>query len=470
MTNVLDLRPYVLIVMGAVLCLSALPCDASPAGGSRMTLEACLRQALANNRQLAAAGFAAEKANWDRRNAWSQFAPRVSFNTEVTRIDEQTLAERDFSRYFPPEIPVPQVAFRTSYYSSFQAHVPIFDAELINGVAVATTGQAAAERAREAIRDQILYQVTFGYLEVLKRRATLELQREFLVLTGLNVEKAERMHLAGRYSKLDLLRWQVEHQQQKSSVAAGESALRDATVRLRRLLNLRALEAEALADVIPEVLNAEATRLANLSESEIRRLAGVANRTLVEGNAVLAAAERDRERSRLVYRGQVSSYLPDVSLSYSTAWRRNDTPALDDYRPSTVMVNLSVPLFTGFRNLSRLKSAQFSYLAQDSRFSDLVDETRQSLGETVNRIVNLKNQRELISTSLAFNENNYRIVSREKTLGRASNLDVIDAKLNLQNARLLEITTRFDLASAAVEFHYLMGSLDGLVEEMAESE
>ena len=134
------------------------------------------------------------------------------------------------------------------------------------------------------------------------------------------------------------------------------------------------------------------------------------------------------------------------------------------------MVNLSVPLFTGFRNLSRLKSAQFSYLAQDSRFSDLVDETRQSLGETVNRIVNLKNQRELISTSLAFNENNYRIVSREKTLGRASNLDVIDAKLNLQNARLLEITTRFDLASAAVEFHYLMGSLDGLVEEMAESE
>ena len=470
MKCVLHLRLRAFIVIGAVLCLYALPSEAGTADGNRLTLEACLRQALANNRQLAAAGFAAEKANWDRRNAWSQFAPRVSFNTEVTRIDEQTLAERDFSRYFPPEIPVPRVAFRTSYYSSFQAHIPIFDAELINGLSVATTGQAAAERTREAIRDRILLQVTSGYLEVLKRGAMLELQREFLVLTGLNVEKAERMHRAGRYSKLDLLRWQVEHQQQKSSVAAGESALRDATVRLRRVLNLRTLQADALADRVPDRLEAEVTRVAGLSEAEIRKLAGVDSRTLVDGNAMLAAAEQDRERSRLVYRGRYSSYLPDVSLSYSTAWRRNDTPALDEYRPSTVMLNFSVPLFTGFRNLSRLKSAQFSYRAQDTRFSDLIDETRQALGETVNRIVNLKTQRELIRTSLVFNENNYRIVSREKELGRVSNLDVIDAKLNLQNARLLEITTQFDLTSAVIELSYLMGGLDDLVEEIVESE
>lgn len=470
MKSVLDRRPCVLVVMAVALCLSAVPCEASAADGSRLTLEACLRQALSGNRQLQAARFAAEKANWDRRNAWSQFAPRVSFNTEVTRIDEQTLAERDFSRYFPPEIPVPRVAFRTSYYSSFQAHIPIFDAELINGLSVATTGQAAAERTREAIRDRILLQVTSGYLEVLKRGAMLELQREFLILTGLNVEKAERMHRAGRYSKLDLLRWQVEHQGQKSSVAAGESALRDATVRLRRLLNLRTLRADALADRVPDRLEAEVTRVADLSEAEIRKLAGVDSRTLVDGNAMLAAAEQDRERSRLVYRGQYSSYLPDVSLSYSTAWRRNDTPALDEYRPSTVMLNLSVPLFTGFRNLSRLKSAQFSYRAQDTRFSDLIDETRQTLGETVNRIVNLNTQRELIRTSLTFNENNYRIVSREKEMGRVSNLDVIDAKLNLQNARLLEITTQFDLTSAVIELSYLMGGLDDLVEEIVESE
>lgn len=469
MKSVLDRPPWVLVVKAVVLCLSAVPCEAGPAEESRLTLEACLRQALSANRQLQAARFAAEKATWDRRNAWSQFAPRVSFNTEVTRIDEQTLAERDFSRYFPPEIPVPRVAFRTSYYSSFQAHIPIFDAEIINGVSVATTGQAAAERTSEAIRDRILLQVTSGYLDVLKRGAMLELQREFLVLTGLNVAKAERMHLAGRYSKLDLLRWQVEHQQQKSSVAAGESALRDATVRLRRVLNLRSLHADALVDRVPDRIEAEVARVAGLSDAEIRRFAGVDSRTLVDGNAMLAAAEQDRERSRLVYRGQYSSYLPDVSLSYSTAWRRNDTLALDDYRPSTVMLNLSVPLFTGFRNLSRLKSAQFSYRAQDTRFSDLVDETRQALGETVNRIVNLKTQRELVRTSLAFNENNYRIVSREKEMGRASNLDVIDAKLNLQNARLLEITTQFDLTSAVIELRYLMGGLDDLIEELVES-
>ncbi len=466
MTNVFGHPRHARILIGAVLCLFAAPCGANPTDGPRMTMEQCLRRALSGNRQLQTARFAAEKANWDRRNAWSQFAPRVSFNTEVTRIDEQTLAERDFSRYFPPEISVPQVVFRTSYFSSFEAHVPIFDAGLINGLSVASTGQAAAERTHEAMRNRILFQVITGYLEVLKRGAMLELQREYLVLTDLNVRKAERMHRAGRSSRLDLLRWQVEHQQQKSSVVSSESALRDATVRMRRLLNLRALDSSALAGRIPGRLEAEVARLGSLSDAGIHRLVEIDDQTLIEDNAMLAAAARERERSRLVYRGRYSSYLPNVSLSYSTAWRRNNTLALDEYRPSTIMLNMSVPVFTGLRNLSRLKSAQYSYRAQDTRFSDLVDETRQMLSETANRIVALKNQRELIRASLDFNENNYRIVSREKELGRVSNLYVIDAKLNLQNARLKEVTTQFDLISAVVELRYLMGRLDDLVEDM----
>ena len=75
-----------------------------------------------------------------------------------------------------------------------------------------------------------------------------------------------------------------------------------------------------------------------------------------------------------------------------------------------------------------------------------------------------KTQIELSETNVEFNERNYNIVEQQKEKGLISNLDFIDAKLNLQNAKLSGIRNQYDFISAIVELYYLTGQLDSVVE------
>ena len=60
----------------------------------------------------------------------------------------------------------------------------------------------------------------------------------------------------------------------------------------------------------------------------------------------------------------------------------------------------------------------------------------------------------------ASNKNNYRIVEQQRDKGLISNIDYIDAKLNLQNAELENISTQFDFISTMVQLYYLVGRIE----------
>ncbi len=84
-----------------------------------LSMEESIARALSQNSRLRAGRFAVSKAKWDKRHARALFFPTLSFNTRLTRIDDRTLAERDFRSYLPPEFAAqaPQTAFKKSYYT-----------------------------------------------------------------------------------------------------------------------------------------------------------------------------------------------------------------------------------------------------------------------------------------------------------------------------------------------------------------
>ena len=66
-------------------------------------------------------------------------------------------------------------------------------------------------------------------------------------------------------------------------------------------------------------------------------------------------------------------------------------------------------------------------------------------------------------TNVELSEHNYRVVEQQREKGLISNIDFIDAKLNLQNANLSAITNEYDFMTAMVELYYLLGKLESLV-------
>ncbi|MCK5033367.1 MAG: TolC family protein, partial [Calditrichia bacterium] len=302
-------------------------------------------------------------------------------------------------------------------------------------------------------------------LNVLKLSDVLILQQEYQNLSRLNFEKAERLYNAGRYSKSEVLRWKVELQQQKSTVVNSESQLRTSHTMLKRLVNIDMQKELEIENLIPETLKSESEKLAGMNDQQILKLIQLNDEELMEVNAALASAKSNEEVSKHLYHNSYSSYLPNINLDYSYAWQENNTIEPDSYSPKTLVVSLSMPLFTSFQNFTSVKSSYYEYKSSQENFYDQLQNTRLILIETVNKIINLKTQKELNETNVSFNEKNYSIIEQQKEKGLVSNLDFIDAKLNLQNSKLENINTHYDFISAMVELYYLLGKLDNIIKD-----
>jgi len=430
-----------------------------------LTMEEAISRALDKNNKVLSSKYALKKAEWDTKRAWTQLFPTLNFNTRYTWIDEQTFAERDFRRYLPPDLAnqFPQTVFQESYYSSFDVYVPIFNGAIINGLSIANEQEDMVEHLDRSTRQEIIFQVIRSYLNVLKARELVKLQEEYLDLSKLNYEKAERLFKANRYSQNEALRWKVDFQQQKSIVVSNQSTLRSNILILNRLMNYNLNESYDIKGKIPAQLEGESASLLSMTDEQLFELIKLSDEEIIELNAALSAAKSGEQLTKLLYKNSYANYLPNVSLSYSYGWRENNTLAFDDYSPKTLMVNFSVPIFTGFQNFTNLKSTLYEYKKSEEDFNDQLLNTKLILNEIVNRLINLKTQIDLSKSNVEYNENNYRIVEQQRDKGLASNIDFIDAKLNFQNAKLNEVTTHYDFIIAMVELYYLIGKIEVII-------
>jgi len=432
-----------------------------------ITMEEAISRALQMNNQVKASEYAVERANWNKKNAWTQILPVISLNSQYTWIDDSTFALRDFSRYFQdPNLPfrIQQTVFQSSFFTYFNLSVPVFNLVLINRISRANIGQDMAEDLNESTRRAIIFQVIGGYIHVLKQKDIFNLQKEYLELSRLNYEKAERLYEAGRYSKTDALRWKVDFQQQQSVVTTSQSNLRSGRIVLSRLLNAKQGEFFKVENRIPSELLEESERLLQLGDMELLALIQMDDEKLREVNADLSAAKKNENLSLSAYRNTYNSYLPVVDLSYTYGWQENKTINLDSYSPKTLMVNFRMPIFTSFQNYTQLKSSYYEYRESQENFYDKLLNLRYILTETVNKLINLKTQKELSRIRLEFNERNYRIVEQQREKGLVSNIEFVDAKVNLQNANLDDISNYYDFITGMVELYYLLGKLQEILE------
>lgn len=448
-----------------VIFLSFLLLNTASFGQEIITLEEAVSRALKSNNQIKASNYDAKKTDWQIKNAWSQLLPDINLNTRFTRIDDQTFAERDFRRYFPPDLrdQFPQTVFQESFYTSVDLNMPIFNGSILNGIYIASESGKAAESLNKSVRENIAFQVVRTYLETLKSEEILKIQKEYLELSERNYNKAERLFKAGRYSKNEALRWKVDMQQQKSSVVSSRNVFRSNKINLNKLLNMQLFSEIELSSKLPEWLLNISNRILSLNDKDIIELIRLSDSELTTSNAQLNAAEANTEIQRLIYKNSYNSYLPNVSLSYSYAWRENETIDLDDYSPKTLSLNLRVPIFSGFKNYTNLKTNFYDYKKSEEEFKDQLKQTKSVLTTIANNLINLKTQIELSELNVEFSSNNYNVVSTQRDKGLVSNIDFIDAKLNLQNAKVTQINNKYDFYSAVVELYYMIGKLDNII-------
>jgi len=194
-------------------------------------LDESIKLARENNKQIQAEKYSLKSAKWGKFDAFSNFLPRVSFNSAIVRIDDDSyeMANAPFQIpgtgiVFPAMFPM----YKTSYTNNITVQQPIFNGgKIILGYQLANLAKQQVEIALESKELDTSYAVASTYFGYLKLKDIQKLNQKSLSSSISHLEKVEKNFEVGTAKKSDVLQWKVKRNNDKTSNFEIENGLNE---------------------------------------------------------------------------------------------------------------------------------------------------------------------------------------------------------------------------------------------------
>ncbi|MFA5113809.1 MAG: TolC family protein [Candidatus Margulisiibacteriota bacterium] len=323
---------------------------------------------------------------------------------------------------------------------------PLFVAALVPGYSIAKRG---ADLAQQDLRRTVIdtsYNVTQSYYGVLAAQKLAKLSEESLQMAQSHQQQVQSMLNAGVVTKADLLRTEVQ-------VANSEVALTQAK-------NGVELAKDAFNNALGNDLEQP---VAIKEEGFTGKIAGLPSYKDLLGQAY--ASRPDWQQFLLTtgisedtLRLYQSEYLPTVLLSASTGNQISEYPAYKfDVNSWRVTGAGSWTLFDGLGRENRIREASANLDAQRST----EEQVRNGIAlEVRDALLSLKATLDTIgSTQKAVDsaEESYKVSSTRYQSGVGTNLEVIDAQVALNQARVNNLQALFNVEIAKAKINKVIG-------------
>jgi outer membrane protein len=333
-------------------------------------------------------------------------------------------------------------------------------------IAVGSAAAQAELNAASAYYDALLAEQLLQIAEV-----TLGQAQETLQITRLGREK-------GQTPEFDLLRAQVTHDNQQSVVTQRRSDRDLALIRLKQVIGLALGDAIRLTTPLEEANEVrEAEALARDRSAAPPAQAGAAPAPEVEAVRALTGQDIARAQAEAGRRAPVREARELVSAREAAlgAARAERWPILsasstyglvnypidvfpdgDDWRTNwNVTVALSVPLFSGFRTVSEIDAAEADLdearaRLQQAERAAAVDGLSAAEQVSVARATWHQNARTVSQAERA-----YQIADLRFQQGISNHLDLVDARIQLDQARVNRARAAHDLRVARIRLELL---------------
>jgi outer membrane protein len=314
-------------------------------------------------------------------------------------------------------------------------------------------GAHAFERAAQATLDDtqedLAYRVKLAYLNALFAQRMLEISEATQAQVNEHLRTVTVNHRVGATGDYDLLRSQVESANQEPQVIASRNTLESAQLELKRLINVAVdqpvelttavlTEADSLPDVDLVALDAETPDRSSIAAAE-------------------ANAEFRRQAVR-VYRGDSYPALKFTMNYGGQAYPSGVFPTYGEFRKDwNASISLSMPLFDGFRNHGIVEQARAELMRAEAQASQAregvaiqVAQARSEL-DRARALVGARRQ------TVAQASRAYHLADVRYTNGIASSIEVSDARLALQQARVNEAQSTRDYLVAMAGLERALG-------------
>ncbi len=345
---------------------------------------------------------------------------------------------------------------RNTYVALFQVSQPLFAGGRITGQRrlAKHLETAAADQLEETEADLVL-SVRMAYLNALLARRLHEVAVQSRRTAEDHLSQVAAFREAGTASEFDLLRARVDLANREPFVVQSENAAHVAALELRRLINVPA--AQPL--ILTSAFRADPV---TVDEDLLRRL--MDDRPLLRAQREVVAA---REAGVSIAR---SAWFPTVALQGNLGFQAYPAnpapPALNEWREDwNVALAVSWVPFDGFGRRGRVAEAQAQLreakLQQAQLEESLELQYAAALGDFRTAAANVEARRETVRLA----EQTLELADLRYRNGLATQLEVSDAALQLDQARVNEIEALAAYVTAVAQLERLAGGRLTLLRE-----
>jgi outer membrane protein len=316
---------------------------------------------------------------------------------------------------------------------------------------------AALENARQlfeaanATQDRVVQELFFsaiqGYYQVNAAQAALDSAREAERSSQASLDAATARYKVGVATPADRLQAQTAYSQAVLDRIRAEGALNTSRGTLANLMGMDAQQGYALQPA-PET---PATQSFNANIDELIAEARKRRPDLVAAEAQVAAAQANIDAARAANKPRIS-----VGTDFSYLDRESSSPV----RSGGIGLSVTVPLFTGFANTYRIRSANEQIEARKAARDQVALQIALDVWQAYQ---NLQTETQSVQTSadlVASATQNADVALGRYKAGVGNIIDVITAQSALATARAQRIQSRFNWDIARASLAFSMGRLD----------
>jgi outer membrane protein TolC len=427
-----------------------------------LTLSEAVRVALERSPRIETARQALEEAEERVSEAWGSVYPRVEFSADYTRNVSPAINFLPAIIFNPNAGPDEQVAVQFGadnlWQSFITAEQPLFDGRAFIGVGAAGRYQTLQEEVLRGEMQSVVSTVRTAYYDALLAQQEARLLAESEARVREALEETRALHRAGLATEYDVLRLEVELANLEPNVLRAENAV----TRARRALAVELdLDPESLVvDGSLETLDLENPEANTPANHEILTLAGVPSSGAIDVEAMVQQALTTRSDLRQLsvteelrvaeLRAQQSEYLPRVSLfgDYSISASQNGSPDFFGQPRAyarRVGIRMSVPLFQGFAQTSRVAQRQATVRAAQTQ-------TRFAQNRAESEVRNNVEQMEEARLRAAAQGRAVQQAQRGFEIARATFREGLGSRLELTDAEVALRESEFNYARAVYDY------------------
>lgn len=304
---------------------------------------------------------------------------------------------------------------------------------------------AAIEAGRaglQSVEQRIFVDVITAYVDVRRDEEVIAIRQNNVAVLERQLQAAQDRFDVGVNTRTDVAQARQRLAAARAALIAADGQLATSRATFRQVVG----QEPAALEPTPE--------LTGLPDTVIDAL-----ESAVENNPDLIAARFAEAGARAGVREAKAAFRPSAGLSASASRSDGLLTGGSDQDAATLGASVTIPLFTGGLNSSRLRQARESENQARIQIAEAERAVRQAVTASWTGLASARGQIEAVSEQVAAAEIAFESVEEEVRVGERVTLDVLDAEQELLEARLALVNAERDATVAAARVLQSVGAL-----------